>query len=678
MRRWAVLVGMVLAVALVVLLPPSNGPALANGAVPACAFDIDSNPNTFTHIQTYEARHWKNVYATSMELAGFNQLLPDVADFDLPPLETGPRSAGSSTLVDPYIPPTLLKAIAWIESGWAQASYQPPVEYGDIGPVLISSSCAYGIMQVLSGMENTTGAPNLEQAMIGGHYGFNIARGARILAEKWNYAPAARPLVGTRDPHVVEDWYYAVWSYHGFADVNHPLNHPYPREPYRCDGTQPRSNYPYQELVFGCMANPPVVGGVRLWDPQPVTLPNLSHPAFSRSAWVACRGGFNCAGMDIPTPKPTHADPTGSPGDRGRVLGAPQLAVSPTTISLAAVPGGQSSTASITLSNAGSGPFVWRLTPSKSWLKLSRIEGVSLGADHGPRSQTITVHADARRLPPGTYGAQITVESLYASGAPRKLSVTLHVGEQAYWLAAEDGGIFAFGVGGFHGSAGDLPLNQPIVGMAATPSGNGYWLVASDGGIFTYGDAAFFGSAGNISLNQPIVGMATTPSGNGYWLVASDGGIFAFGDASFHGSAGDIVLNQPIVGMAATPSGNGYRLVASDGGIFTYGTARFRGSAGDIALNQPIVGMATTPSGKGYWLVASDGGIFTYGDAAFRGSTGNISLNQPIVGMAATPSGDGYWLVASDGGIFTRGDAEFHGSMGNTPLNQPIVGMAAR
>ena len=42
----------------------------------------------------------------------------------------------------------------------------------------------------------------------------------------------------------------------------------------------------------------------------------------------------------------------------------------------------------------------------------------------------------------------------------------------------------------FYGSTGAIHLNQPIVGMAATPDGGGYWLVASDGGIFTFGDAA--------------------------------------------------------------------------------------------------------------------------------------------------------------------------------------------
>ena len=91
---------------------------------------------------------------------------------------------------------------------------------------------------------------------------------------------------------------------------------------------------------------------------------------------------------------------------------------------------------------------------------------------------------------------------------------------------ASDGGIFSYGDAGFYGSTGGLPLNKPIVGMAATPDGGGYWLVASDGGIFSYGDAGFYGSTGGLPLNKPIVGMAATPDGGGYWLVASDGGIF--------------------------------------------------------------------------------------------------------------------------------------------------------
>jgi hypothetical protein len=206
---------------------------------------------------------------------------------------------------------------------------------------------------------------------------------------------------------------------------------------------------------------------------------------------------------------------------------------------------------------------------------------------------------------------------------------------------------------------------------------SGYWLVASDGGIFSYGTADFRGSTGGMHLNQPIVGMARTRSGNGYWLVARDGGIFSFGDARFHGSTGGMRLNQPIVAMAVTPSGNGYWLVASDGGIFSFGDARFHGSTGGMRLNQPIVGMAATPSGNGYWLVAGDGGLFSFGDAHNDGSIGGRRLLAPIVAIAPTSDGHGYWLVGQSGDVFTFGDARYYGSTGGEALNRPIVDAVA-
>ena len=45
---------------------------------------------------------------------------------------------------------------------------------------------------------------------------------------------------------------------------------------------------------------------------------------------------------------------------------------------------------------------------------------------------------------------------------------------------------------------------------AATPTGKGYWEVASDGGLFAFGTAPFYGSMGGKPLNEPIVGMAAT------------------------------------------------------------------------------------------------------------------------------------------------------------------------
>ena len=164
----------------------------------------------------------------------------------------------------------------------------------------------------------------------------------------------------------------------------------------------------------------------------------------------------------------------------------------------------------------------------------------------------------------------------------------------------------------------------------------GYWLAASDGGIFAFGSATFQGSMGGTPLNKPVVGLAADLTGQGYWEVGSDGGIFAFGDAGFHGSMGGTPLNKPVVGMAPTPFGGGYWEVASDGGVFAFGDAGYFGSMGGTSLNKPVVALVPTPDGGGYWLVASDGGIFAFGDAPFYGSTGNLLLNRPITGMAST------------------------------------------
>ena len=98
-----------------------------------------------------------------------------------------------------------------------------------------------------------------------------------------------------------------------------------------------------------------------------------------------------------------------------------------------------------------------------------------------------------------------------------------------------------------------------------------------------------------MTLNQPIVGMASTPTGNGYWLVASDGGIFAFGDAAFHGSTG---------AMHAEPADRRHgrdahrrRLLARRlrrRHLLLRRRARSSARPAPCTLNQPIVGMAAT------------------------------------------------------------------------------------
>jgi hypothetical protein len=219
----------------------------------------------------------------------------------------------------------------------------------------------------------------------------------------------------------------------------------------------------------------------------------------------------------------------------------------------------------------------------------------------------------------------------------------------------------------------DTVVKDPPIAIAASPDGQGYWVAAADGGVFAFGTALFHGSMGGQHLNAPVVAMAATATGKGYWLAAADGGIFAFGDAQFHGSMGGQHLNAPVVGIAGTPSGNGYWLTAADGGIFAFGDAQFHGSMGGQHLNAPVVGIAGTPSGNGYWLTAKDGGVFNFGDAGFHGSMGGQPLAGSIVGTAAT--GTGYWELGSDGGIFAFGSARYYGRVVYATPTSPPAGL---
>jgi hypothetical protein len=232
---------------------------------------------------------------------------------------------------------------------------------------------------------------------------------------------------------------------------------------------------------------------------------------------------------------------------------------------------------------------------------------------------------------------------------------------QGYALVADDGASYGLGA-----SCSAGPGGARTIDVAGDPVRPGQWQLGADGGVRALGAARWSGDVRGLRLNQPVMAIVPTPSGNGYWLVAADGGVFTFGDAPFVGSLGGLRLNQPIVGGAAAPDGRGYWLVASDGGVFTFGSARFFGSTGGQRLNAPIVAMRSTSSGRGYWLAASDGGVFTFGDARFFGSTGGIRLNRPIVDLAPPPGGTGYWMLSADGGVFTFGDARFRGSSGGS------------
>ena len=213
----------------------------------------------------------------------------------------------------------------------------------------------------------------------------------------------------------------------------------------------------------------------------------------------------------------------------------------------------------------------------------------------------------------------------------------------------------------------DRSYTAHAVAVAPTPSARGGWIAAADGGVFAYGDARFYGSMGGVRLNQPIVGMAATPTGRGYWLVARDGGIFSFGDARFYGSTGSIRLNRPIVAMAASPTGSGYWFVASDGGVFAYGDARFFGSTGGAPPGFPVSGMAATPDGRGYWLVTLAGQVYAFGGANYKGNA-PLPLAAVCIGIVAAPGG--YRIVDTAGNVFGRAVAQRRDRI---PSSTPLV-----
>ena len=350
----------------------------------ACAFD----PRV---PQAYEADQGRVRYNAAIDAAAVNRLLPGDPFFALPPIERGTRAAR----VDgpPLIPATLLKAIAWVESGMTMASRS--VQFDSMGAAQISFDCGHGIMQVTSGMTTPLGADgnaSPRQASIATHFAYNIARGAQILAEKWNGAPEQRPIVGTdtnSDPALVENWYYATWAYNGFtgpgANIsNHPLDPsfaPWPRPAYACDGQQARNRYPYQELVWGCMARPDQRGGQQLWQPLAATLPNLTSPPVFAAMGLA-NWTFPYAAMDIPTPQPAHvAVAANVPANATTaLLGAPALQVAAQRLQVNInAPGGARVT--VPIRNGGTGVLTWIATTSDRFLILSPPAGVALGAD---------------------------------------------------------------------------------------------------------------------------------------------------------------------------------------------------------------------------------------------------------------------------------------------------------
>ena len=106
------------------------------------------------------------------------------------------------------IPPEILKAIAWIESRKTQftSSGTPFVSRGNRGLMQINTvHTTFDSHQILYDVT------------------YNIEAGADILLSKW--LDSRTPVVGSRDPNILEHWYFALWAYNGWLSRNNPNLH---------------------------------------------------------------------------------------------------------------------------------------------------------------------------------------------------------------------------------------------------------------------------------------------------------------------------------------------------------------------------------------------------------------------------------------------------------------------
>ena len=409
--------------------PPGAAPALS------CAF--------LRTPETYEADRARQSYLDVIDAAAVNALFPDDQAFGLPTIEVGTRTNRSDSSIR-QLPVELLRSIAWVESGITMGSRSVP--FASRGDALISFDCGHGVMQVTTGMTvplGSDGQPSATQVSVVTHYAYNVARGAAILADKWNRAPQTLPIVGAdtdSKPQLIENWYYAVWAYNGFSGPgaiksNHPsdpLFGGWPRAHYLCDGTQSRNRYPYQELVWGCMAHPPTPDDGQLWTPVDVTLPNLSEVSYFEALAIA-NFRFPYPNMDMPTPQPSHATepPSVSESFRSEVLAQPRLSVSSLPLEISTEGTFDETREIVRIRNTGTGILSWSAIPLHRWIVVDPPAGVALGSDVDcsgrgcSRDAEITITVNPTLLPDSS--ARGTLRITTPNGAGRDVELSVYV-----------------------------------------------------------------------------------------------------------------------------------------------------------------------------------------------------------------------------------------------------------
>ena len=150
------------------------------------------------------------------------------------------------------IPPEILKAIAFIETGMQQ--------FDENGKPIITADGGIGMMQVTLSEEEMT-AKKIDRSLLENDIRYNVEVGAQILKEKWDWN--FLPKINDQNPNSIENWYFAVMAYNGLSKRNDPNTE--------------QQEKPYQERVFDAIRNYSFVD-VKAIPPFEISYPDPEKP----------------------------------------------------------------------------------------------------------------------------------------------------------------------------------------------------------------------------------------------------------------------------------------------------------------------------------------------------------------------------------------------------------------
>lgn len=193
----------------------------------------------------------------------------------------------------------------------------------------------------------------------------------------------------------------------------------------------------------------------------------------------------------------------------------PQLVVGSQGISVSAIQGGEPTTSTVSLMNAGGGSITFQAsanTPSgQSWLSVTPSSGQITNGSPAALSVTVTPGS----LAPGTYSGSIGITSSAASGTTR-IPVTLSITQSASVILLSQTGLTFTAIAG-----GGTPLSQNF-GILNTGQGSMTWSASARlpaGGSVPW--LTLLETSGTVNrplLDVSLVDVAVNPSG----LAAGD------------------------------------------------------------------------------------------------------------------------------------------------------------